>query len=241
MEFSLSPLEEARFGVRTVRTQVGSVEDIQEVLRFCHASEVRLAISRCPVEPPLLAQQLEEAGFRLMDTLVTYERTLLGLPEPPSVDGIAIQVMHPEDTPGIVEIARECFRDYAGHYHADARLDRAACEEIYPSWTRRCCENRDASHEVFTAYVEGIPVGFAAVELESDAAARVPLNAVRPEFRRRGIYTALLSSAVHWSRTRQASSLRISTQLNNLGVQSAWTKLGFTLCRAEYTFHRWFD
>ena len=237
----LSPLEEVRFGIRTVRAETCSQQEIHALVQYCRETQAKLAIVRCPVGMPDVAQKLEDAGFRLMDTHVSYERSLRELP--PS-SGPAFCEISPADAgdAGCVEaIARECFNNYVGHYHADPRLDRTACDEVYAAWARRCWQARDGSHEVFAAYVDRNAVGFLSVELEHGGAARVPLNAVLPEYRRQGIYTGLLVRGMHWSAERGAIRLRISTQLSNVAVQTAWTRLGFGLTRAEYTFHRWFD
>ncbi|MFO0677986.1 MAG: hypothetical protein U0169_15730 [Polyangiaceae bacterium] len=97
------------------------------------------------------AQALESAGGRLMDTLVHYER-VLG-PDVMLAHGceVPIRPFRPSDEDAVERLARESFRGYAGHYHADPQLDPARVAEIYPSWAVRSCRSREVADEVLVA------------------------------------------------------------------------------------------
>src|SRR5207244_11137457 len=97
----------------------------------------------CKVENAAAVQMLESAGFLLMDTLVYYRRNLAGSPVADPHDD-RIRLLRTGEEEQVEAIARECFRDYGGHYHADPRLDRRACTEVYASWARTSCEQRGA-------------------------------------------------------------------------------------------------
>ncbi len=60
-----------------------------------------------------------------MDTLVYYRRNLASSPATDPGDG-RIRLLREGEAEQVEAIARECFRDYGGHYHADPRLDRRA-------------------------------------------------------------------------------------------------------------------
>ena len=49
----------------------------------------------------------------------------------------------------VMAVARELFHGYLGDYHADDRLDRAKCDELYTSWAYCSCVSREVADEVF--------------------------------------------------------------------------------------------
>jgi hypothetical protein len=65
-----------------------------------------------------------------MDTLVYY-RCYLVKKSLPDRNSVLIRYCVPADVERGHQIAREAFQDYHGHYHADPRLDRAACDDVY--------------------------------------------------------------------------------------------------------------
>lgn len=58
----LSPLDTQRFGVRTARARVTTVEEVPEVLDFCAREGVQFLIARCRADDLRIAHQLEQAG-----------------------------------------------------------------------------------------------------------------------------------------------------------------------------------
>jgi len=46
-------------------------------------------------------------------------------------------------------VGRELFHGYLGRYHADDRLDRGKCDELYTSWAYCSCVSREVADEVF--------------------------------------------------------------------------------------------
>src|SRR5262249_38062834 len=143
--FSLSPLEEQRFGVRT--TRVASLERaaIPALLDFCRANHVRLVIARCASEDLATAQAFEEVGGRLMATLVYYLSEFRRAPQADFATATRIRTVRAEEVDDVCSIAAHSFQGYRGHYHADARLDRAKCDEVYPSWVRRSVMERSVA------------------------------------------------------------------------------------------------
>ena len=129
----LSQIDTDRWGVITARADGLVADELESAIGFSHQHDVQLLIARCRVEDLATTHALGLAGFLLMDTLVYYERDLVRSPASGQADR-AIELMKPGDEDQVEAIARECFREYSGHYHADLRLDRAACTETYASW-----------------------------------------------------------------------------------------------------------
>jgi hypothetical protein len=96
-----------------------------------------MLIARCRTEDLSVAQQLEEAGARLMDTLVYFARPL-DPGEPGELGAFPVRSWAGE-ADEVRKVAAEAFHGYSGHYHADRRLAPASCDEVYASWAYRSC------------------------------------------------------------------------------------------------------
>jgi ribosomal protein S18 acetylase RimI-like enzyme len=235
----LSALDTARFGFVTARVDAIEIGQLREVFDFCRLQRVQLLIARCVVEDLSTTHALGEAGFALMDTLVYYERDLLKFPliERSSDD---IELLQPEDIVQVEAIARSCFRNYSGHYHADPRLDREACTETYASWARSCCDQHGSGGFVLVAGDGRHRVGFSAFRRTSDDQGELVLGAVLPEARGAGLYRRLTIEGMLQLQSSGTSRFVTSTHVSNWSAQAAWIAAGLRPNRAYYTFHRWF-
>ncbi len=237
---TLSAIDKERFGIVTAKDPLFTVGTLQDTLRFCQENAVQLLIGRCASEDLPAAQAMEKAGGRLMDTLVYYLRDL-DRPFPEPDPSVSVRPLRPGDAPGVSRVAMECFRSYIGHYHADPRLDRAKCDEVYVSWAERSCLDRTVASTVLVAESGDRIAGFLTILERSADEQEIILNGVDPAFQRRGFYRALAVAAMSHARSNGAKRLTASTQLINTTVQRTWSRLGFEQLRAYYTFHLWLD
>ncbi len=237
---SLSPLDTSRFGVRVARASQVKSEDIPRILDFCVRQSVQLLIARCNTRDLTAAQHLEAQGCFLTDTLVYFRRDLrrTSLPE---LRPIVIRPAEAQDAPAVGEIARQAFRGYDSHYHADPRLDRAACDALYVDWAERSCREPEAADTVLLAEVAGQAAGFLTLKRISSLEADGRLYAVLPSMQGQGIGQALLITGLHWCRQQGLEAMVISTQITNLPSQVSWARVGFVPHVSYYTFHKWFD
>lgn len=237
---ALSPLDTARFGVRVARASSIRQEDIPSLLDFCACENVQLLIARCETKDLSVAQALEHHGFFLTDTLVYFRRDLTR-PPLPELRPVTIRPATEADASAVGEIARQAFRGYDSHYHADPRLDRAACDALYVDWAERSCREADVADTVLLAEVSGQAAGFLTLKTISETDADGRLYAVVPAMQGRGIGQALLIAGLHWCRERGLQGMVISTQITNLASQISWVRVGFVPQQSHYTFHKWFD
>jgi len=236
----LSAIDEERFGFRTARAQDLTASALPGVLAACHASGVTLCIARCGVADIRAAQAMEQAGFALMDTLVYYARNLTTVPLPSDAGGLQVRPVRPGEEERVKAVAARSFGGYCGHYHADEQLDRAAVDEIYPSWAWRSCVSRDVADEVLVADLDGTILGFATLRLNSPEEGEGVLFGVAPFAQGRGIYRSFMIHGMRWCQAKGVSRMVVSTQLTNVAVQKVWTRVGFEFSHAHYTFHKWF-
>lgn len=238
---ALSELDKARFGHRTAKALNVTTERLPGVMAFCREHRVELLIARCSAVDIRAAQAMERAGFQLMDTLVYYARSLTG-PPPASTGQISVRLARAGDEDAVAAVAAEAFHDYGiGHYHADPRLDRRACDAVYVSWARALCHARGESSEMLVAEDGAAMIGFLGLRLNDPMEGEGVLNGVVRAAQGRGVYGSLLTEGLEWCGRRGAQRFVISTQLNNWRVQRVWARLGLALTEACYTFHKWFD
>ncbi len=237
----LSALDEERFGVRTAKARVTTPDDVAAASEFCQRESVRLLIARCPAHCWPAAHALGNAGASLMDVLVYYARDLQETPIPEDPGHITIRAGSTADADTLASMARAAFHDYANHYHADPRLDRAACDEVYVSWARRSAVSEDAAHAVFIAEEDATAVGFITLKRNNREEGEIRLTAVIPPAQGRGINPALMIRALRWCREQGCHRAVVSTQVTNIASQKVWTRLGFEPSHSFLTFHRWFD
>jgi acetyltransferase (GNAT) family protein len=242
-----SAIDTERFGVRTARAVAGRLEEWPRILSFCRQESIRLLIVRCATADIAIAQAIEDAGGRLMDTLLTYRADLAG------ADGIAA-TLRPDDhisvapsrrQPGeqerIRKIAAEAFQSYLGHYHADTRLDQARCDAAYASWAANLLESRALADEILVAELDTVVCGFAALKRRDAENVEGILVGVAPWARRRGVLNSIIAAALGWSATAGARHFSVATLITNLPVQQQVVRFGFVPVHSTYTFHVWFD
>ncbi len=240
-EVSLSAIDTERWGVQTARAPLVTSDSLPSVIRFCRANDVVLLIARCATSDLRAAQGMEREGFELMDTLVYYVRSLVKSPIPEDIGKVPVRPIRPGEEEGVKSVAAESFAAYYGHYHADERLDRDQCDDTYRSWAYRSCISRDVADEVLVAHLEGSIVGFATLRVNNPQECEGVLFGVAPSAQGRGIYRSFMIHGMHWSLSKKATRMVVSTQVTNIAVQKVWTRLGFELKDSYYTFHKWFD
>jgi GNAT superfamily N-acetyltransferase len=240
MELSLSPLDHARFGVVTAKAALTAADDAAEAGDWCRAHGVQLLIARVPTSAAALAQQLERHGAELADTLLYYTRARLHTGEAALPDGYRWRLATAADADAVAALAALTFAGYAGHYHADARLDRASADLVYVDWAANSCRNGAVADAVLLIEHAGQPVAFATLKDRGAPLFEGVLFGVHPGHQGRGLYQALMLQAQHWGGDAGFGAMTVSTQVVNLAVQKVWCRLGFEPSSSYYTFHQWF-
>ncbi len=236
----LSPQDETRFGIRTARAMSLTADLLPNVVDFCHTKQVRFLIARCSTQDLPAVHEMERLGFSLMDTLVYFRRDL-GRQPLPDRRGVPIRPAELGDMEAVRQVTRAAFRGYDGHYHADPRLDRSACDDLYVDWAVRSFSQKDLADEVLIAEPKGERLGYLTLKKLETGDADGRLYAVAPSAQGRGIGQALLVDGLYWCRAHGMRGMVISTQITNLASQVSWIRVGFTPYQSFYTFHKWFD
>lgn len=240
MPIEVNALESKRFGItagRVLETEASPVR----INACAQALGIQMLSIRVGTDHTQRVQQLEEDGFRLMDTLVYYDRRLTGDLLPlPAVPGEIIRLATPGDVTEVTTVSAHAFADYFGHYHADPRLSNSAADAAYVEWAKNSVAGCDASRPAYVVVQDGCIVGFMTVQLQPDRSSEIILNAVHPDVQGTGVYGRLLAWVIHALQSAGCETLRISTQINNIAVQRAWGRCGLRMSHSFYTLHKWY-
>ena len=238
---TLSPLDEERFGIKSARATINTAADFPEVLEFCRAEGVVFLIARCPTGNSETVHLMEQNGFKLMDTLVYYDRDLTNTQLPPVPNNITVGTLRAGEEREVEKVAAKAFQNFVGHYHTDPRLDKRKADEVYSSWAMRCCASRKVAEVVIIAKYDGKIVGFYALKLTPDRVVEGVLAGVDPSAQGLKVGRALITGGLEWGLAAGAPGMSIATQLINTKMQRVLLNLRFEPVASFYTFHKWFD
>ncbi|MEI7542782.1 MAG: hypothetical protein WCJ94_05975 [bacterium] len=161
MKQYISEIDTARFGFK-----IAKIEDfnmpLAELLQTLKKDNVKMVIGRAKSSDTIKLNEMEDNGFRIMDTQQTFKYEIGKFPiiKIPVDKSITLREHTQADTEEIVNIAGNAFDNY-GHYFADLRLDRLKCAEIYRDWARRSCLDDKVAKKIFVAQIDNKIAGFA--------------------------------------------------------------------------------
>jgi hypothetical protein len=214
-------------------------------LARCRHAGIRHVSARVDVADHVGATVLEEQGFRLMDTLVTYI-SHPKRPEPRRIKPVGtIRRYVPADRDQILEITHEAYRGFRGRFQLDSHLPRDRSDALYVEWARQCCDSRMADRVYVADDGRGGLHGWASVRLveplSSIAGVQIfggSLGAVRLD--RPGAYAALIGTAARENHATGALT-EAQTQSHNFAMIRVLEAVGARYARADYTFHAWLE
>jgi hypothetical protein len=198
----------------------------------------------------LLAEQ--QRGYLLVDTLLTYISDNQRPPAaPPKPDPAFTFESYRKEEFGridqkeiahIVRFMRDAYR--IDRFHADPRLPREKCHEVYVEWFHNTFKGEWADG-VHLIRKEGRVVGFLGFqyfhEIEKLYGSKIigrGLSAVLPEGR--GGYSALTHATLNLC-PYGSRHAEFDSQIQNFAVINVWIKHGLSFARGRYTLHRWLD
>ncbi len=186
---------------------------------------------------------VEDAGFRLMDSLVTY---IAHPKRPPPRRVKEVGIIRPfvsTDTDQVLEITREAYQGFRGRFQVDPHLPRDRSDEFYIEWARKCCTGAMADRIYVADDGQGHLFGWASVKkaepVSSIGGATISsgsLGACRPD--RPGAYAGLIRAAA-MDNYNAGVLTEAMTQSSNFSMVRVLEAVGAQYARAEYTFHAW--
>lgn len=229
-----------------------AVEILQELIDAltCSLTDRGTQCVVCKVQSDALAKihALEQRGFLLMDTLLDFifdfSRTpfeTINLPK--RHPELKIRPAAPQDLAALMAINEKAFGSYFGRYHADPRMPPGTATKIYAEWVRSAFHGW--ADWVLVAEVGDKIAGYGLwrkpLEIEvknSLLVAHYDLAAIDPEFRRRGVWTALMIDGMRIAH-EFAQYIIGPVHVANYPVQHSLEEFGWRSCGARHSFHKW--
>lgn len=232
--------ESALFGIRISSCDVVSEEQVWELARVSAGAEFDLCIIRCPSNRLELARAIESIGGRLCDMLVTGRRAFNSVitADNNAEDSLTFTAARLEEIALVERLARSAFAGFGGHWHQDSKLPATLCDELYVRWAGDLVRALSSSLTVTIAKREGEAIGFLAMSRSTEGVWNVPLTAVSPVARGRGLLKRLIEAGAA-SVAEQAITLDYETQITNLPAFRTIIGMGFLPRASRYTFHLW--
>jgi len=205
-----------------------------------------------------LVRTFEDAGFRVVDMLVTMsierelvqtiaarmqsriellgERTL-------RVDGtVIVRPIEARDFDAMRALARDAFSDTAeiqDRFFLEPAIDHARARDLFEEWFSNAVQKQHRGEgEVLVAELNGQAVGFLTMNAPEPEHHywQDSLNAIAPAARGKGVYRALLLGTLHVVAAR-SESLLTRTQISTTRVINSWLHLGASLVESFFTLH----
>lgn len=182
---------------------------------------------------------LEEAGFKLMDTKLTYvfygqKQRILPLKE-----FFPIREFHRGDLKPLIDIVKERF--WINRFYNDNSFDKNKVVSFYVEWLKNCCRGNRADM-VLVAEKAGIPVGFFTF-LRNDSLLKAGIqcwgrgiaavSAAAP-----GAYISLLKEALRRGRSYGIDIGEFDTQISNFPVIRLYQRFGMEFVNSSFWFHK---
>jgi len=230
-----SPFDSERFGIRVERMTVPAGGAAVGIATLIHASSADLIILRVASGETALPTELQMLGEVVIhaDTLVYHGASLLDAPGKLAAN---VRPAELQDLSCIRDIAAQGFREYRAHYAANPLLPKDDVLAGYVEWAQSRVSTDSTGSCTWLVSEQGRPVGFATCDISNDTV-EVVLNAVHPDFERRGHYSTLLGHLMGYYAGNGLQRLIISTQVWNYAVQRQWGRAGLRLMSAQDTFH----
>jgi len=231
---------------------------LRDATSFARERDLHLIDARVSNEDLFVSRAFENAGFHIVDLLVTlgarahkFEHILSHTHYQPTErglifnDGLLVRPMQPEDVDPLAHISEISYSDHSmiqDRFFLEPTISQERAQGVFREWFINLARRHAEGHAlVLVAEVDGSPCGYVAIEpmapLANEIWLRDTLNAVAPEARGRGIYRALIIAAIDYARSTGASGILTKTQSSTYRVINTWLHLGCDILENLATFH----
>ena len=237
------PQESDLFGRRIVSASINEAGDLEHLIADSARYAAELLVLRVLASDLPVARAIEDAGGRICDALVTFQRSIdRSTPSPSAIPaGALLRLANPTDADGVAQLSRRAFTRFVGHWHADPAFAPDLCAELYSRWGRALVSGASATGLLVLASdaKTGAIEGYCAASERSPGSWFVPLTAVESAARGRGLLHAMLAETMRRCAERGADLLEYETQAANAAALRVMRKAGFSYERTVLTFHLW--
>ena len=208
--------------------------DVSNIIRLARENSFDHLSVKVPTEYKKNFNSFLKQGFYLTDTLVRYIHVFGEGKLPDIRSKTIIRDYKPNDVDALMAIAKSSF--VFDRFHSDKSLDGALSDKYYERWIYNSCNG--FADKVIVSEHNGEVAGFTTGKNDpADRYGHLVLSAVSPKFRGLGIYTSMIYKGIQWIADEGYEGVIVGTQINNIAVQKAWIKLGFTVLDSQYILH----
>lgn len=212
------------------------------VIRLRSADAARQAIAHAAKYPRWMVEtkvpagdvakvrELEDLGFRLVDTNVQLTRAARAAAAPRDA---RCRMATPADEAGVRRVAATSFT-YT-RFHLDPRIPDAAANRVKEEWAANFFHGRRGEWMVVAEDAQGV-TGFLQLLRAADGTVIIDLIAVGERGRNQGLGRAMIELAASECLGRPAALL-VGTQVANIASLALYDSLGFRLSQASYVLH----
>ncbi|AMS26964.1 hypothetical protein AEM51_07990 [Bacteroidetes bacterium UKL13-3] len=234
-----SPVESKRFGINVYRT-VQEKLNIELIIKCITNKDVDLLIMRLPVENITEYHQLSSLNCDvvLADTLVYYyaDLTKISLHKLKN-ENLSFERVTNQNISLIGQLVPIIFSNYTNHYFSNPDLPKDKITEGYVEWASSYV-NEDNGKVSWIVLKDNTPIGFATCSFSVEhSECEGVLYGVHPDFAGGGVYSDIIRFTQSYFKELNFKSMKVSTQIQNFAVQKVWTREGFILKKAFYTYH----
>ena len=229
-------------GLWTEGSYAEKCHQLETILKACiadaEAHGVRFLSTRLPEGALAALHAVEAAGFRIIESFLTFSRKAGG--EIPFEGGsdFHIRLAQPDEMETVASIAYRAFQSF--RLRVDPQIPESRARHSRREWVRNGFKGR--AEAIYVAEIENRLVGFVLLRSKTDTekTGEIELIAVKPGFHGRGIGKALVARAIRHYQGK-TSELQVGTQAKNLRAIQLYTRMGFSIVHSEFSFHRHSD
>lgn len=200
---------------------------LEQCLAKLRDSGVALVSCRLAESRATESRALEQAGFFVVECLVTLARPIPAIPPAGAVAGL----MREGEEESCAALAGTVFSH--DRFHSDPGIDNAGADRLKAQWVRNSCNGR--ADAVIVAREGDRVVGFNAC-MKRGGTAVIDLIGVARDAQEKGHGRALVEGALaHYA--GRANEMVVGTQSRNHGSLALYHSCGFRVRDSAFTFH----
>lgn len=214
---------------------------LESVIEIAFKKQIKFISCRVDTEDKEIVFALENKGFRLMDTILTYifNTKKHFLPKLKSL--FFVRPFKKEDLKEIKELARNSFTK--DRFHLDKNIPKQKADTFHIEWVVNYCYGRNKETVLVATKGKEI-VGFLGYKqdklIEEVCGVKIGgkgISAVKPG--NSGCYVSLINFLLKKFSMPTLDISEFSTQIDNYPVIKIWQRFGMEYTCSFYTFHKW--
>ncbi|MEK7356276.1 MAG: GNAT family N-acetyltransferase [Bdellovibrionota bacterium] len=226
---------------RVLGLSVGRIEDIADAAGVSHSYEysgltahmksmgLEYVTVRRPIGEWSRLRGLESAGFRIVDGILSFTKSLEG-----TAHESKARLSRPTDVDAVAALAISTFSK--SRFHNDGVIAKEAADRLHGEWARNSCAGIVA--KAVLVVDDGANLGGFITCKVSRTNGSIDLIGVAPSSAGKGIGRSLVASACDWFAKAGCKEVQVQTQIDNHAAIRLYFGAGFTP-NASYVTLRW--